>query len=127
MLYLILADLLVLVHFLYILFVLLGGLLLILRGYLVFIHLPALIWASLLSFKGWICPLTPLENNLRQAAGTQGYQEGFISHYLIPIIYPHGLTLNMQSALGILVIVINISIYSLVYYKHITKQHRKRE
>ncbi|WP_028863018.1 DUF2784 domain-containing protein [Psychromonas aquimarina] len=126
MLYLILADLLVLVHFLYILFVLLGGLLLILRSYLFFIHLPAVVWASLLSFKGWICPLTPLENYLRQAAGTEGYQEGFISHYLIPIIYPDNLTLNMQSALGILVIVVNISIYSLVYYKHIAKQHGKQ-
>ncbi len=126
MIYLILADLLVLVHLLFIIFVLLGGLLLILRSYLVFVHLSAVIWASLISFKGWTCPLTPLENYFRQAAGTEGYQEGFVSHYLIPVIYPDNLTLYMQSALGILVIVINISIYSLVYYKRKAKQHGKQ-
>lgn len=126
MIYLILADLLVIVHLLFIIFALLGGLLLIWRGSLIFVHLPAAIWAALISFKGWICPLTPLENYLRGAAGTEGYQEGFIGHYLIPIIYPSSLTLNIQLLLAILVIFINLCIYSFVYYKYMAKRRRKR-
>ncbi|MFT6984935.1 MAG: hypothetical protein ACJAT7_000738 [Psychromonas sp.] len=120
MIYLILADLLVIVHLLFIIFALLGGLLLIWRASLFCVHLPAVVWAALISFKGWICPLTPLENQLRSIAGTQGYTEGFVSHYLIPVIYPVGLTLNMQIILGIFVVVINIGIYCFVYYKRMT-------
>ena len=125
MFYLILADLVVIVHLLFIIFAILGGLLLIFRRSLIFVHIPAAIWAALISFKGWICPLTPLENYLRNAAGSEGYVEGFVSHYLIPVIYPTGLTLNIQLALGIFVVVINIGIYSFVYYKHMAKQGGK--
>jgi len=126
MFYLILADLLVVVHLLFILFALLGGLLLIFRDYLVFVHLPAALWAALISFKGWICPLTPLENYLRVAAGTEGYEGGFVSHYIIPIIYPVSLTHNIQIILGILFVLINIGIYSYVYVRRIDKQARKQ-
>lgn len=126
MIYLILADLLVIVHLLFIIFALLGGLLLLWRYSMIFMHLPAAIWAALISFKGWICPLTPLENYLRGAAGTEGYQDGFIGHYLNSIIYPSSLTLSMQFVLGILVIVINLGIYALVYYKYMVKQCEKR-
>ena len=126
MIYLILADLLVVVHFLFIIFALLGGLLLIWRGSLIFVHLPAVLWAALISFNGWICPLTPLENYLRGVAGTEGYQEGYISHYLIPIIYPSRLTLNIQLLMGILVIAINFGIYAFVYYQCMAKRKGKR-
>jgi hypothetical protein len=119
MFYQILADLVVIVHLLFIIFALLGGLLLLLRGYLVFIHVPAAIWAALISFKGWICPLTPLENCLRSTAGAEGYTGGFVEHYLIPLIYPVGLTLKIQIIFGIFVVLINIGIYAFVYYKRI--------
>jgi len=127
MIYLILADVLVIVHLFFIIFALFGGLLLIWRASLFSVHLPAAVWAALISFKGWICPLTPLENQLRSVAGTQGYTGGFISHYLTPVIYPVGLTLNMQIVLGVFVVVINIAIYCFVYYKRMTKQSRKRD
>ena len=126
MIYLMLADLLVVVHLLFIIFVILGGLLLMLRGSLVFVHLPAVIWAALISFKGWICPLTPLENYLRGVAGTAGYEQGFVEYYLIPIIYPNNLTSNIQIMLGIFVVLINLGIYCLVYFKRMTKHGGKR-
>lgn len=125
MIYSILADLVLIVHLLFIIFALLGGLLLIWRYSLFFVHLPAAIWAALISFKGWICPLTPLENQLRGLAGSEGYTGGFVSHYLIPVIYPVNLTLTIQIVLGIFVVLINIGIYSFVYYKRMTKQSRK--
>lgn len=126
MIYRLLADLVVIVHLLFIVFTLLGGFLVIVRGSLVFVHLPAVIWALVISFKGWICPLTPLENHLRNAAGTEGYTGGFIEHYIIPIIYPVTLTFNIQIVLGFVAVVINIGIYSFVYYKVMSKQGRKR-
>ena len=126
MIYLILADLLVIVHLLFIIFALLGGLLLIWRGSLFFVHLPAAIWAALISFKGWICPLTPLENYLRGIAGTAGYEQGFVEYYLIPIIYPSNLTANIQIMLGALVLLINLCIYCLVYYKRMAKRGGKQ-
>ena len=117
MIYSILADIVVVVHFLFILFVLSGGLFITWRKWIIFIHLPAVIWACLIEFKSWICPLTPLEKWLRESAGANGYQEGFIEHYLMPVIYPSGLTEGIQVVLGVTVIVINLCIYSVVFYK----------
>lgn len=122
MFYHILADLVVIVHLLFIIFALFGGLLLLLRNYLVFLHIPAAIWAALISFKGWLCPLTPLENHLRSAAGSEGYTVGFVEHYLIPVIYPVGLTPTIQILFGIIVVIANLGIYAFVYYKRITKR-----
>jgi len=122
--YRILADCVVIVHLLFIVFALLGGLLVIWRSYLVFVHFPAAIWVFVISFKGWICPLTPLENQLRHAAGTEGYTGGFVEHYIIPIIYPAALNFNLQIVFGIVAVVINLGIYSFVYYKLKTRQGR---
>ena len=126
MIYRIMADLLVIVHLLFIIFVLFGGGLLMWRRFFIFMHLPAVFWAALISFKSWICPLTPLENYLRDIAGTAGYEQGFVEHYLIPIIYPSHLTSAIQNMLGIFVLLINLGIYCLVYYKHIAKRRGKR-
>lgn len=126
MIYLILADLVLIVHLLFIVFVLLGGLLLLLRGALIVVHLPAVIWAALSSFKGWVCPLTPLENYLREAAGMAGYKQGFVEYYLMPIIYPDDLSSHIQIILGVLVLLINFAIYCLVYYKAMAKRGGKR-
>ena len=108
------ADLLVIVHLGFIGFVVLGGLLLLRWRWLIFIHLPAVIWAALLEFQGWICPLTPLEQSLRRLAGQQGYMGGFIEHYILPVIYPPALEEELQFVLGVLVILINSIIYLLI-------------
>jgi Protein of Unknown function (DUF2784) len=78
------------------------------------LHLPAAVWGALIEFQGWICPLTPLEKSLRAAAGQAGYRGGFIEHYLLPVLYPAGLTGQVQLILGSLVIVVNLIVYWLV-------------
>lgn len=105
------ADFLVLVHLAFICFVLLGGFLLLKRRWLVFVHLPALLWATLLEFQGWNCPLTPLEQALRRLGDQQGYTGGFIHHYILPVIYPAALEQDIQFILGVLLILINACIY----------------
>jgi hypothetical protein len=75
------------------------------------LHLPAAAWGALIEFQGWICPLTPLENSLRASAGQAGYRGGFIEHYLLPVLYPAGLTRGVQLALGSGVIVVNLVVY----------------
>jgi len=105
------ADIVVLLHLGFILFVALGGLLVLRWPRLAWAHLPAVVWGALVEFTGWICPLTPLENRLRVAAGDLAYTGGFIERYIVPIVYPTGLTRGMQLALGTAVIVINLAIY----------------
>ena len=115
------ADLLVIVHLGFIGFVVLGGFMLLKWRWLIFAHLPAVIWAVLLEFYGWICPLTPLEQALRQMGGQQGYTGGFIQHYLLPVIYPPALEEGIQLILGVLLILINIIIYLWVILRHYRK------
>jgi hypothetical protein len=112
--YRLLADGLLITHLLFILFVLLGGLLLFRDRRWAILHLPAILWGATIEFQGWICPLTPWENQLRTAAGQRGYAGGFIEHYLLAMIYPPGLTPSVQTLLGGLVIGINLVIYGLV-------------
>jgi len=111
MIYRLAADLVVLTHLAFVLFVVLGALLVLRWPRLMWVHLPAAIWGAMIEFGGWICPLTPLENRLRHQGGTTGYGEGFIDHYLVPLIYPTGLTRSMQIGLGIGVVVLNLGIY----------------
>jgi hypothetical protein len=106
------ADVVLLVHFAFILFVLAGGLLVWRRRWLAWVHLPAVGWGALIELGGWICPLTPLENHLRTAAGASGYAGGFIEHYLLPVVYPQGLTRGLQISLGVLVLSLNLLIYA---------------
>ena len=127
MIYRILADLVVIFHLIFIIFAVLGGLLVLWRGFLVFLHMPSAIWVAVISFKGWICPLTPLENQLRQAAGGEGYSGGFVEYYLILVIYPIGLRIDVQVVLGIVAVAINIGIYMLVYYWYRIRRGRWRE
>jgi hypothetical protein len=88
-----------------------GGLLVLRWSRLVYVHLPAAVWGVLIEFAGWICPLTPLEQSLRQSAGGHGYSGSFIEHYLLPLLYPTALTRTIQLVLGTLVIVVNLCIY----------------
>lgn len=109
--YRLLADLVVLVHFAFVLFVVLGGFLVARRRRVMPFHLAAATWAAFIEFSGSICPLTPLENRLRAKSGSDGYDSDFVAHYILPILYPEGLTRETQIALGTMVIIINLAIY----------------
>lgn len=109
-----LADLVVAAHLGFVLFVVLGGLLVLRWRRAAWAHLPAMAWGALVEFTGWICPLTPLENRLRAAAGLAGYRGGFVEHYLLPVLYPAGLTRGVQVGLGVVVLLVNATIYIMV-------------
>ncbi len=113
-----LADLVILLHVCFVVFAILGGLFVLKWKWAMWIHLPAAMWGAMIEFTGWICPLTPLENWFRDAGGGQGYQGSFIEHYVIPLLYPAGLTRGTQFMLGILVILLNAGVYSLVFYRN---------
>lgn len=114
MLYRILADGVLVLHLAFIIFVVLGGLLVLRWPRLAWVHLPTAAYGVLIEFVGWVCPLTPLENRLRELGGQSGYTGGFVEHYLLPIIYPSRLTYGMQVALGVAVLAINALIYLVV-------------
>ena len=116
MIYNYLADLVVVLHGLFVLFVLLGGFLLFWKSSVAWYHIPAVFWAAGIEFLGWICPLTPLENILREKAGVAGYDTGFVEHYIVPILYPASLTRQMQINLGIIVLSINVGLYLIVWH-----------
>jgi hypothetical protein len=107
-----LADLVVVIHFLFIAFVVGGALLLFRWPRVAWVHLPAAAWGVLVEWSGRICPLTPLENALRRAAGEAGYGGGFVERYLLPVIYPAGLTPAIQLWLGAFVLALNLAIYA---------------
>jgi hypothetical protein len=116
-----LADLVVLLHLAFVAFVLAGGLLVWRWPRLAWIHLPCAAWGAFVELAGWICPLTPLENRLRQAAGEAGFEGGFIEHYVIPLLYPGNLTRATQVALGLLVIGANVLVYASVWRRSGTR------
>lgn len=107
----ILADLVLVLHLAFILFVVLGGLLSFKWKWIIPVHLLAAIWGVLVEVGRWGCPLTSVENHFRELAGAQGYQDGFIEHYLVPIIYPEGLTAPIQYMLAAWVILVNAIVY----------------
>ena len=116
--YQLLADLTLTLHLLFIVFALFGGLLCLHRKAWACLHLPALAWGIWVEWAGDLCPLTPLENHFRQLANQSGYQGGFIEHYLLPLIYPPGLTREVQWVLGALLLGLNLCIYSYLIFKH---------
>ena len=111
MINLLFADVVVLIHLVFVCFVVLGGLLALKWPGIIWLHLPAAVWGALIEFANWPCPLTPLENWLRRRAGGAGYGTGFIEHYLVPLLYPPGLTRGLQIGLGIAVLVVNAAVY----------------
>lgn len=117
MTYRILADAVLALHFAFIAFALLGGLLVVRWPQLAWVHLPAAAWAAGIAFFGGICPLTPLENRLRAAGGESGYTGGFIEHYLEALIYPDWLTREIQVALGAVVLAVNVFAYARLFRK----------
>ncbi|MDP9939436.1 DUF2784 domain-containing protein [Ectopseudomonas alcaliphila] len=111
------ADALVVIHLGFILFVLLGGLLLLLWPRLIWLHLPAVAWGIVVECLHLGCPLTPWENQMRGMAGQAGYDGGFIEHYLIPLIYPAGLTPQIQIWLGAIVVLVNLTVYAWLIWR----------
>ena len=109
-----LADAVLVLHLAFVLFVVLGGLLALRWPRAAWAHLPAAAWGVAIELGGWICPLTPLENELRSRAGEPAYHRDFIARYLLPAIYPEGLTREVQVALGLVALLLNLSIYRLV-------------
>lgn len=111
------ADAVLLLHLAFILFVMLGGALALRWRWMPIIHIPAAVWGFFVELTGRICPLTPLENYFRARAGQTGYSESFIEHYLLALIYPEGLTRDIQHALAGLVVLINAAIYGWLFYR----------
>jgi hypothetical protein len=103
-----------LIHFAFIVFAIFGSLLVALWPRLLWAHLPCLAWASWIALTGSLCPLTPLENHFRQLAGAQGYDGGFIEHYIAPAIYPEGLTRELQIVMAGILIGTNAAGYGLL-------------
>lgn len=114
-LYLLLADAVVVLHLLFILFVFGGGLLVLRWRRLIWLHLPAAVWGAVVEMTGWICPLTPLENRLRELGGGRAYEGDFVARYVTPIVYPERLTPGTQLLLGAIVVVANAVIYAFVW------------
>jgi len=111
MVYVILADLTVIAHALFVLFVACGGVAVLRWRRLAWLHVPAVLWGIAVELAGWVCPLTYLENHFRLLGGGGGYGGTFIEHYLVPVVYPEGLTRQMQSVAGLAVLLVNGFVY----------------
>ncbi len=123
--YSLLADAVIIIHLLFILFVVAGGLLVLRWPKAAFLHLPAACWGAFIEFAGWICPLTPLENHLRRLGGEAPYTGDFVVRYLVPVIYPAGLTALTQYILGGLVISLNLLIYGYVLHRRFSRRRHR--
>lgn len=124
MLYRLAADLLVLFHLSFILWVLFGGLLVLRHRRALLVHLPALAWGLAVEGLHLECPLTDWENRMRTAAGDAGYHGGFVEHYIWPLVYPSGLTPQIQLWLGAFVLLLNLGIYGYVLWR-LTRRHHE--
>jgi len=116
MLYQTLATAVAFIHFAFIVFVVLGGLLVLRWPVLKWVHLPAAIWGAVIEIGGFVCPLTRIENAFLRRAGAAGYDDGFIAHHLFGVIYPQGLTRGMEFAIAAFVIVVNTAVYRKVFH-----------
>lgn len=113
--YALLADLVLIFHAVFVIWVIFGAFAAFWKPWLIWLHLPALLWGATVAGMGWICPLTPLENALRSLAGAQPYGGDFIQHYLTAMIYPRGLSRGVQAGLAVLLVVGNVLLYAMLY------------
>lgn len=113
--YAVLADLVLIAHVAFVLFVVGGALLVVRAPRLAWLHLPCAAWGAWIELSGGVCPLTPLEVELRRRAGEAGYAGGFLEHYVVPILYPPGLTREIQIVLGVAVLLLNLGLYAWVW------------
>ena len=121
-----LADGVLVVHLAFVLFVVLGGLLVLRWPKLAWIHVPVALYGAIIEFAGFICPLTPLENSLRQRGGEAGYEGGFVEHYITAALYPSGLTREIQIVLGLAVLALNGVVYGVVIRRTRSDTKRRR-
>ena len=112
-----LADMVLLLHVAFILFALSGGLIILWKRWVIWIHLPVLLWASVVNLAGWTCPLTPLENALRALAGQVGYEGGFVEHYVVPLVYPDVMFRDLEMVSGLAVLACNVLTYAFVIHR----------
>jgi hypothetical protein len=110
------ADLVLVMHLAFVLFVVLGGLLALRWRRVAWVHVPVALYGATIEFLGFVCPLTPLEVWLRRRGGEAGYEGGFIEHYIVAVLYPRGLTREIQLVLGTAVLVLNGIVY-LVWWR----------
>lgn len=109
------ADAILLLHLAFTLFTVLGGLLVLRRPSLIWLHLTAVLWGVVIEWADWICPLTPLENFLREQGGEAGYAGGFIEHYVALILYPENLTIELRYLLGLGLVAVNLIVYGYIF------------
>jgi len=126
-LYRFLADIVLLFHLAFVLFVVLGGFFALRWVRLIWLHLPAVAWGAYVEFSGRICPLTPLENSLRERGGGIGYIGGCIDHYITALLYPNGLTRAIQFGIGALVIFLNVVAYGLLLRRAQSSDHLEKD
>lgn len=122
MLYRIAADGVLVLHLAFILFVVFGGFVILRYPRLIWLHLPVVFWGAGIEIVGAPCPLTSMENSLLRRAGEEGYAESFIEHYFLPLIYPAGLTRNLQILMAAFVVVVNVTVYAWI---HVRRQRRR--
>jgi len=123
--YRLLADATVVLHLAFVLFVVAGGLVVVRRPRVAWVHLPAAAWGAWVEFAGWICPLTPVENWLRQQAGQAVYTVSFVDRYLLPVLYPSALTREAQWVMGGLVLAVNTVVYLVAVRRRMRQSNRQ--
>ena len=126
MVFRLLADLTVVLHLAFVMFVVLGGLLVMRHRVVAWFHIPAAAWGAWVEFAGWICPLTPLENWLRERGGGPVYSAGFVERYIVPTLYPEALSRELQWILGGFVVVVNVVVYAVVLRRHTRRRNPAR-
>ena len=114
--YRIAADIVLLSHFVFVVFAVFGGALVFLTPAVVWVHLPVVVWSARVNLTGWTCPLTPLEQSLRTWAGQSGYKGGFVEHYIGRLVYPRGMPRQMELAAGVSVLAWNVVVYAIVLF-----------
>jgi len=127
MLFRLLADATVVLHLAFVVFVLLGGVLVLRWPRVAWVHLPSAAWGAWIEFAGWVCPLTPLENWLRQQGGGPAYTASFVEHYVVPVLYPAALTRDLQWRFGGVVLLVNAVVYATVLRRRGRRQARRNE
>jgi hypothetical protein len=123
MIYRLLADLVLILHAAFVVFVMLGAFLVLRWPRIAWVHVPVVLWGAGIEFFGGLCPLTPLENHWRRLGGELGYPGGFIDHYVVSLLYPDGLTRSMQIAIGTLVLVVNVTVYAWALRRRWSARH----